>query len=859
MVSWFSAGLHALRIWLAGDTEKSAHRALGAATSEEGMMMNRGGRPASMSDLEHRTQQIKEVVRASAALRADMPPEAICALVAQTIHSALGFGAAVVNLIIPGSRFFAIIATAGISDAERQRLLNDPPPVDHILSLMRPDFQVSRTRSYFIGHEHKYLLEGAGGITLLMPSTVAAPRSPNAWHPDDVFFVPLISVRENRLLGIISLDLPADSKIPSFDTVEVIELLANQAASALDTARLFQERDHERQALQQGLEELHAHLDRMRQRDLSSRAHLRASALTHVAGALNDVSETLGNVLADVREAGMVVQRQAGEMRNAALQLVSGAQQQAEQIQTASQTIQRTSEQMHQIVTKAAASRAIAEEANSISNDGREAAERAGEGMSAVREITLQAARRIKRLGESSQEISNVIQLVSEFASQTHLLALNAAIEAANAGEHGSGFAIVAREIRNLAQNSNDATKQIHARIKGIQNETNQVAVTVEYATQQVVQLSDLVTRSGTALHAIDTVIQEIIGEIAVVHRTAEEQAKATSAVSGTMNTIAGITGATWEGAEYMHASVDQLAELATVLQAKIEMFRLNERLHGGPAGSSANIPLYSSGVSSGLTPGRITSTPASSFPAVPFPAASSPGTTPPAMSYPANPFAGAGAPPADPFAASASSLNANAAPAPNGLADDDMSLEATVPMPAIQPSPIFPTGSGAFTPLRIFPLDDDMSGSAPPPPTAQPEREPEAQDMRAMGNMGDMGDMREETPAAIPDEAVTGVTGTTANQAAPDQPPEAAPSEMVEQGEQPAPESTSDAAPETTPLRALETKPLPALESTWRPAPNDTPDNMPDDVTNAAPEPESASDSSSDDTDPRDDSADPS
>ncbi|HEX5548072.1 MAG TPA: methyl-accepting chemotaxis protein, partial [Ktedonobacterales bacterium] len=327
-------------------------------------MMNRGSRPASASDLEHRAQQIKEVVRASAALRADMPPEAICALVAQTIHSTLGFRAAVVNLIIPGNRFFAIVATAGISDAERQRLLNDPPPVDHILSLMRPDFQVSRTRSYFIGHEHKYLLEGAGGITLLTPSAVAPPRSPNAWHPDDVFFVPLISVRENRLLGIISLDLPEDGKIPSFDTVEVIELLANQAATALDTARLFQERDHERQALQQGLEELLTHLDRMRQRDLSSRAHLRTSALTHVAGALNDVSETLGNVLADVREAGMVVQQQASEMRNAALQLVSGAQQQAEQIQTASQTIQRTSEQMRQIVTKAAASRAIAEEAN---------------------------------------------------------------------------------------------------------------------------------------------------------------------------------------------------------------------------------------------------------------------------------------------------------------------------------------------------------------------------------------------------------------------------------------------------------------------------------------------------------------
>jgi methyl-accepting chemotaxis protein len=690
--------------------------------------MNRGGKQQGpMIELERRAYQIKEVVRASTALRADMPPEAICALVAQTIHSALGFRAAVINLIMPGSRHFMIAATAGISDAERQRLINDPPPVDHIISLMRRDFQVSN--SFFIGHEHKYMLEGAGGITLLTPSSLTTPRTPNSWHPDDVFFVPLYSMRESRLLGIISLDLPEDGKIPSFETVEVIELLANQAATALDTARLFQERNHERQALEYGLAELLAHLERMRQRDFSARAHLRASALTHVAGALNDVSETLGNVLADVRDAGTVVQQQASEMRNAATQLVDNAQRQAEQIHSASEIIQRTSEEMRQIVTRAAESSAIAEEANSISNEGREAAERAGEGMNAVREITLQAARRIKRLGESSQEIGNVIQLVSDFASQTHLLALNAAIEAANAGEHGSGFAIVAREIRALAQNSNDATKQIHARIKGIQNETNQVAVTVEYATQQVVLLSDLVTRSGSALHAIDIVIQRIISEIATVHQTAEEQARATATVSGSMTNIADITGATWESAENMRASMDRLTEMATILRTKIEMFRLNDSRQTQSVAASPVQP-----------PARTTATPSTSFPAVAFPGASQPPAPGPAASFPARPFA-------DPPGAN-----------PHAAADHDMAMMATTPMPIIQtpltatmpttakmpatphpasidrvgeldplqrnnpavqatetapfanaptPPPLFPTSNSPFTPMRLAALED--------------------------------------------------------------------------------------------------------------------------------------------------------
>ena len=102
---------------MAGDTEKHARiEALGAAKNEEGRTMNRGGRQGSATDLEHRAQQIKEVVRVSAALRADMPPEAICALVVQTIHTTLGFRAAVINLIVPGNRYFTIVATAGISE-----------------------------------------------------------------------------------------------------------------------------------------------------------------------------------------------------------------------------------------------------------------------------------------------------------------------------------------------------------------------------------------------------------------------------------------------------------------------------------------------------------------------------------------------------------------------------------------------------------------------------------------------------------------------------------------------------------------------------------------------------------------------
>ena len=762
-------------------------------------------------DTERRAQQIKDVIRVSSALRADMPQEAICALLAQTIHTTLGFRAAAVNLIVPGYRHFVIAATAGISDAERQRLVNDPPPVDHIISLMRPNFQVSR--SFFISHEHKYLLEGAGGIMLLTPSTFTAPRAPNAWHPDDVFFVPLFSIRENRLLGVISLDLPEDGRIPSHESAEVIELLASQAATALDTARLLQEREQERQALEHGLDELLAHLERMRQRDFSARAQLRSTAFRQVAGALNDVSDTLGNVLADVRDAGLEVQRQSSEMRTAATLLAQSAQRQAEQIRGASEAIQLTSAEMGQIVERAAESSVIAAQAEGISNEGRETAERASAGMNAVREITSQAAKRIKKLGESSQEIGDVIQLVSDFASQTHLLALNAAIEAANAGEHGSGFTIVAREIRNLAQNSADAAKQIHARINGIQNETNQVAVTIEHATQQVGQLSELVARTGHSLHAVEGVAQRMVGMIAMVHQTAAEQARATGAVSDTMTTIADITDATWGSAEQTRSSMDHLAELASILQTKIELFRLNERLQSGDGAASAPHPAVASPANAPLMGGV---PPSASFPGVSFPGASFPGVrgvpvpsgsvAPPAPVAPATSAPGASlpawslaeAPALDPYATSAPAQPVPATSSSEPHAVDtvdavntvdsvnsaDMAQMATMPMAAVQLPAVAPVSprqpdsgsqstasaadaenpengsskaqlfSSPLTPLRLAALPDDAA-SAEDMQQASPES---LEEPAAMEPSEDASAVAPETAIgewATPDEAM--------------------------------------------------------------------------------------------------------
>jgi len=195
--------------------------------------------------------------------------------------------------------------------------------------------------------------------------------------------------------------------------------------------------------------------------------------------------------------------------------------------------------------------------------------------MSAVREMALQSVKKMKRLGESSQEIGEIVQMVSDFASQTTLLALNAAIEAARAGENGRGFAIVAQEIRNLATSSAEATKHIQARIKNIQTETNSVVVTIEHSNQQVVLQSELAAQAGAALQAVDAATERIANAVKEINETATQQAEAAATISVSMSTIADITSQTHASTAQTQKTMDRLVEVAHSLLHSISAFKL--------------------------------------------------------------------------------------------------------------------------------------------------------------------------------------------------------------------------------------------------------------------------------------------
>jgi methyl-accepting chemotaxis protein len=542
-------------------------------------------------DIERRVRQIRELVRLSNSLHADVGLAEILTQLANAVSSTIGFGSAVFNLAHEGSDYLEVAAVAGLTPAEFQRLRASPPPLSKLLRVMRPEFCLSR--SYYINHQYIHLLDGIETISVQPAPPPGTQRPPDSWHPEDMLLVPLISSRSDQLLGILSLDQPEDGKVPSLETIEVVELFANQAAVAIDMASLFEERERERRSLEASLYTLLYEMGEVGQGNLAVRADLEGSALSPIGDSLNAAVARLGSVLADVRKASEVVSQSAAEVHAAATKLAQAAQHQALYIVEVSSAVAGVATGVNHISSIADSASSVAQEAVAISKQGREAAERAVAGMAGVREMSLQSARKVKRLGESTQEIGEIVQMVSGFANQTNLLALNAAIEAARAGEHGRGFTIVAQEIRNLATSSAEATKAIHARIKAIQNDTSAVVVTIEESTRQVVTQSEMVAQAGAALEAVDAVTERIGECIGEITHTAGQQAQVSSTIAGSMEDISHITTQARDGMEHMRSSMEHLAELAESLLQSISVFRL------GPVG-----PVYGQHVTGQLSPG---------------------------------------------------------------------------------------------------------------------------------------------------------------------------------------------------------------------------------------------------------------
>jgi twitching motility protein PilJ len=195
--------------------------------------------------------------------------------------------------------------------------------------------------------------------------------------------------------------------------------------------------------------------------------------------------------------------------------------------------------------------------------------------MNAIRETIQDTSKRIKRLGESSQEIGNIVELINDIAEQTNILALNASIQASMAGEAGRGFAVVADEVQRLAERSTNATKQIEVLVRTIQSDTNEAVVSMERSTTDVVGGALLAENAGAALDEIEQVSNQIASLVQNISGSAREQASAAADVTRRTNKLKQISDQTGKATTATASAISKLSVLASQLRQTVAGFTL--------------------------------------------------------------------------------------------------------------------------------------------------------------------------------------------------------------------------------------------------------------------------------------------
>jgi methyl-accepting chemotaxis protein len=518
-----------------------------------------------------RTQQIKELIRLGNIMRAELGLNEVLQQIVASISTCTGFQVAVINLVEDSSDRTLPVAFAGGSEEGNRFISENPVTAEQMHRLMRSEFRISQ--SYFIPHE--YVNE-----FIDIPWAVDMPLEdyrPGGWHPDDALIIPLYSPRMKKLLGFLSLDEPVDGRIPTLESIEMVELFANQAAIAIDSARIFQDREVERAALEAAIVSLRHDMEQLQRGDL--RIHVQSSheKLQPVVEAMNIMIREISEILGSVQMVTQAVDEHVQDVQRSSEVLVRDTTQQERQVEHISHVVDEMAGTMKSVSERAEKISLVARDASDVTAEGENKVVRATEGMRQVRETTMHSARIMKRLGESGQEINDTVMEITDLTTRMNLLALNAAIEAVRAGEQGQGFAAIAQEIRTLAVHSAEASRKVAAHLRAIQNETTAVSQSVEQNIQQVVIQTELVTQTSVALEAISIVTGQMADLVQNICTAAESQSQSSRLVVYAVEEISRMTGEIAGQSGKLNQSLAHLVELTNSLRSRMSIFRVAE------------------------------------------------------------------------------------------------------------------------------------------------------------------------------------------------------------------------------------------------------------------------------------------
>lgn len=354
--------------------------------------------------------------------------------------------------------------------------------------------------------------------------------------------------------------------------------MAQSLNSMLDNTLHLIQSNEERDKMQDAIMKLLMDISALTEGDLTIRAEVTEDMTGAIADSFNTMAEQLSRLVSHVKKSTLEVSTTSQEVSKTTIELSRKSDEHATQITGAVKAIEEMSKSIRVVSQHAVQSADVSDQAKQSAVSGAEAVRQTNIAMNAIRERVQEAARAIKRLGESSQEIGNIVQIINDISDRTSILALNASIQAAMAGDAGRGFAVVADEVQRLAEQSTNSTKQIETLVKTIQGEINEAGLRMDDSIQQVVHGTKLADGAHNKLEEIEEVSAQLADLVQAISKAANEQAESSESISSTMKKVGETTSQASLQGKLTALSITNLAETSKQLRASVEAFKLADK-----------------------------------------------------------------------------------------------------------------------------------------------------------------------------------------------------------------------------------------------------------------------------------------